>query len=307
LSRRTERIVQRLSIKYNTNYDLIRELVELIGGDQTMQILEMKPKNLRPTARVNLTKVNREEAIRRLRSESIKAKPLDTVPEGIEITHGAKKIGSSLSYLTGEIMPQGLGSMLTIMALDPKPGEIILDMSAAPGGKSCFIGERMQGEGTLHVNDISTQRYPSLMYNLARHDISNTVFHNTDGKNITVRNLDKILLDAPCTGGGLLVSDPSRRNSRDLTDSIQLQRLQVQLLRHALSLLPSSGVCVYATCAISPLENEQVVETVAKDVDFITPQIMGEDAYLENQPIGKRMFPHLHRCDGFFIVKMVKK
>ena len=86
--------------------------------------------------------------------------------KGINIIKGSNKLGSSLTYLCGEIMPQGLGSMYSVSELDPKPGEIILDMAASPGNKFLSI-KRMENEGTLYVNDISKKRYRQLIYNLS--------------------------------------------------------------------------------------------------------------------------------------------
>ena len=278
----------------------------MLGKEATTEVLSMKPADLRDTARVNLMQGSRKEILENLATENIRAKPLAGVPEGIEITNGAAKLGSSLSYLRGEVMPQGLGSMLTVLALDPKPGEFIIDMAAAPGGKSCFIAERMQGEGRLLSNDSSTVRYRSLLFNLARHHLSNVVFSNQDGQSLKETGVNRILLDAPCTGGGLLVSKPERRTSRRIDDSIQLQRLQTQLLRQALNMLEPGGICVYSTCAVSPIENEMVVERFQDLVEFQSLSIDGRNAYIESQQIGKRLYPHENFCDGFFIVKMVK-
>jgi ribosomal RNA methyltransferase Nop2 len=179
-------------------------------------------------------------------------------------------------------------------------------MAAAPGGKSCFIGERMKGEGLLYANDVSQKRLRSLFFNLTRHRINNAVVLNLDGREVTNINPDRILLDAPCTGTGLLVSKPHIKTSKKIDDSIQLQRIQIQMLQRAYSLLESGGVCVYSTCAISQIENEMVVETFSSKFEVINPEITGGDGILNGIVYGKRYYPHLQKCDGFFISKLVK-
>ena len=165
-----KRSIQKLSLKFNTSASIISEFISLIGKENTVKTLQMTPKDLNQTARVNFLKSDRKTVIQKLKEEKIIAKPIENIPEGINIIKGSNKLGSSLTYLCGEIMPQGLGSMYSVSELDPKPGEIILDMAASPGNKSAFINQRMENEGTLYVNDISTKRYRQLIYNLSRNN-----------------------------------------------------------------------------------------------------------------------------------------
>jgi NOL1/NOP2/sun family putative RNA methylase len=232
------------------------------------------------------------------------------MPEGLIIRKGWKKVGSSQSYLNGYVMPQGYGSMLAVHALDPLPGDFVLDMAAAPGGKSCFIAERLQNRGQLVANEKSHKRIQSLINNLMRHSIDNVVVTHQDALSISTNNFDKILLDAPCSGDGLIVSTPSRRKKKSLINSYSLQRIQITLLSKAFSLLKPRGTCVYSTCSINSIENESVLENLFEQFSVEQINIPGNPGLQTiHQEFSKtkRLLPSQHYCDGFFIAKLQKR
>lgn len=298
-----------MSKKFSINIDLLDHLVSSIGLDQTIGVLNTHPNQLYKTARVNLLQITREECISKLRSEGIKAKPISQLAEGILITNGWKKLGSSPSYLEGYVMPQGYGSMLTVHSLDPQPGEIILDMTAAPGGKSCYIGERMQNTGLLIANERSYKRIQSLIHNLMRHSIENVMVTQNDAAKINLEYVDRVLLDAPCSGDGLIISNPSRKKSKSVINSFSMQRIQINLLSNALSLLKPKGICVYSTCSLNTIENEHVLYPLRdhfKVEEINIPGISGVKTIHEEFVKTRRLLPSTHHCDGFFIAKLRK-
>ncbi|MCH8905884.1 MAG: RsmB/NOP family class I SAM-dependent RNA methyltransferase [Candidatus Heimdallarchaeota archaeon] len=302
--------IRDLSNKYGTNYELVSELVKWFGFSEITSMLKMKPQDLKKTIRFNKLKTSKNEIMDKLEKEEITVDPIIELDEGLLVTSGWKKVGSSLAYLSGEIMPQGLGSMLAIEALDPQPGEKILDMAAAPGGKSCFIAERMMGKGELVVNDISKNRCSALINNLSRHHVQNYSLSISDGANLKLSGFDRILLDAPCSGDGLIVSDIRRRNSTKILKSFALQKIQFSLLKRAVVMLKPNGYCVYATCALTPIENELVVQNILGDVTIESIDIPGYAGIGEINPLferAKRLLPSSHGCDGFFIIKIRKR
>jgi NOL1/NOP2/sun family putative RNA methylase len=307
VSGRLERKALQISQQTGANLDIVSDLLQLLSFEETLRLLRMKKSELKTTARVNLLKITRSEVIRLLNREGIKAKPIEEIPEAIHITKGGNKLGNSQTYLKGMIMPQGLGSMYAVHALDPQPGELILDMAAAPGGKSCFIAERMQLEGTLISNDISWRRLKALFYNLSRHGITNAIVSHGDAQNLSGIEPDRIMLDAPCTGTGLLVAKDHIKTSKSIQDSIQLQRLQINLLNTAYTLLSPGGTLIYATCALSEIENEMVIENFQRKFTMEDPAIEGIPALVQDRKVGRRFYPHIHGSDGFFISRMVKK
>lgn len=306
----SSKTLRKLSKDYAANYDVVKLLVESFGENIAEDILRMHPAEIRQTARVNLLKSTRDEVIDMLREEGIHATHLAEINEGIEIFYGSELLGHSLPYLAGLVSPQGLGSMVTVNALDPQPEELILDLAAAPGNKTAYIAERMRNTGELVANDSSKPRLASLKSNLNRHGITNVVVTNYDGTIFPMdRKFDRVLLDAPCTGEGLLVSTPSRRKSRDGTDPYILQRIQQRLLKRAVRLLKKGGTLVYSTCSMNSVENEEVLEPFLGRLELEEIPVKLETPFFRSAIMEKavRLLPNFHYCDGFFILRGVKK
>lgn len=283
---------------------VVKSLIQSVGYEHTEQILQMHPNEIRYTARVNLLKTTRKKVIESLKQEGIRAIPIKEVPEGIEIIQGKPKLGHSLVYLQGLVSPQGLGSMLTVHVLDPQRDEKVLDLAAAPGGKTTFIAERMGNTGLVVANDINRARLKAVLANINRHGISNTIVTHNDGTTLNLDlKFDRILLDAPCTGEGLLVSQPRRRRSKDVSDPYILQRLQRQLVSKAVDLLQVGGKLVYSTCSLNLMENEEVLEPFLDRLEVERLEIQLPEPFLPSQEIPNtiRLLPSLHGCDGFYI------
>ncbi len=306
-----DKTLRRLAKVHRTDLHVVESLSRSIGSELTAEMLKMHPSEILSTARVNLLKSSRNEAIKILARENVRAIPLEAVPEGIAIVQGAAKLGHSLAYLQGMVSPQGLGSMLTVHILDPQPNEVILDMAAAPGGKTTFIAERMKNSGLLVANDINRGRIQALRANLNRHGIVNCIVVNEDATTLKLdQKFDRILIDAPCTGEGLIVSHPQRRTSREIVDPFIMQRTQQRLIKNAIRLLKEGGTLVYSTCSLNTAENEEAL------LPFISKWTVNpiNDVKLEPKPVPSeiipgsiRLLPPLHACDGFYIAKITKE
>lgn len=302
--------VREIATQYHMSIDYINHLSNFLDTLEISKILKLGPSNIKTTIRFNLMKSNQSETVAKLRAENISVKAIGGIPEAFEVIKGKNKIGHSLTYLSGEIMPQGYGSMLSVHILDPLPNETILDLSAAPGGKSCFIGERMRGKGVLIANEYSHSRAKSLINNLSRHGISNSVVTIQEGSKFTYPSkFDKILLDAPCSGDGLIVSQPNVRPKKTLENSYILQRVQQSLLKHAISLLKPDGICVYSTCSLNTIENEEVIQPFLNKIqieNIPSPGIPGNKDIHDDFYKTTRLLPSKLGCDGFFIAKLRK-
>ena len=121
---------------------------------------------------------------------------------GIKIYESRVPIGATPEYLAGHYMLQSASSLLPVMALDAHPGERVLDMAAAPGGKTTYIAQTMKNSGVIVANDSKKERLRALQFNVQRLGVSNTIVTNYDGRKLThvMNNFDRVLLDAPCTG-----------------------------------------------------------------------------------------------------------
>lgn len=129
-------------------------------------------------------------------------------------------LGATTEYLAGFYMIQSAASMLPVQILDPQPGDYVLDMSAAPGGKTTHIGQLLKNQGLIVANDLKKERLISLNYNIQRMGLKNVIITNYDGRKFpeSLMNFDKILLDAPCTGLGVISRDPTIKTTRTLRD-----------------------------------------------------------------------------------------
>ena len=165
-------------------------------------------------------------------------------------------IGATPEYLAGHYMLQSASSFLPVLALNPQMNEKVLDMAAAPGGKTSYIAQMMKNTGCVFANDLKKERLRALQFNLHRLGITNTVVTCRDGRKfakIFPNTFDKVLLDSPCTGLGIISKDLSIKANRVLIDIYKNSHIQKELILSAIDSTKVGGVVVYSTCSVSPL------------------------------------------------------
>ncbi|MGD9382058.1 MAG: RsmB/NOP family class I SAM-dependent RNA methyltransferase, partial [Candidatus Thorarchaeota archaeon] len=212
-------------------------------------------------------------------------------------------------------------SMTVTKVLDPRPGETVIDLAAAPGGKTTHIAQLMDNTGTVIAIDEDRQRIKSLESNIQRCGVSNAIILRGDAKKLDKleRTPDKILLDSPCSGEGLIPLDPSRKTSTSMADIRFCATREDELLEAAVNALPSGGTMVYATCSIAPEENEYIIDEILhrhSEMSVVPiPLEFGSPGYPrpygvelnESMILTRRFLPHLHGTEGFFICKLEKE
>jgi len=153
-------------------------------------------------------------------------------------------------------MLQSASSFLPVLALDPQPGEKVLDMASAPGGKTTYIAQMMKNTGCVFANDLKKDRLRALQFNLYRLGVTNTVVTCRDGRKYGKafpNSFDRVLLDAPCTGLGIISKDQSIKANRLQIDIYKCSHVQKELLLSAIDCAKVGGIIVYSTCSVSPL------------------------------------------------------
>jgi len=202
-------------------------------------------------------------------------------------------------------------------------GERVLDMAAAPGGKTTHIAALLKNTGMVLANDANKDRCKAVVGNCHRLGITNTVICTHDGRALpkVMTGFDRVLLDAPCSGTGVISKDPSAKTSKDLQDIHLCSHLQKELILAAIDCLDhksaTGGYLVYSTCSILPEENESVVNYVLKKrhcklvstgLDFGVEGFTKyrEMRYHPTMSLCKRYYPHTHNMDGFFVAKIKK-
>jgi NOL1/NOP2/sun family putative RNA methylase len=299
---------------------MVERYIQFLGLDQTKQLLNANEKPLTPSIRVNTLKTLALKLKERLEEKGFELEQIEWVPYGFNIIKESHNLGSLHEFLQGYYYLQNIASMLSAIILDPKPNEIVIDMCAAPGSKSTHLAQLMENKGTLILIEKNLNRIPALEVNLRRMGIINSIVFNMDAINLSNMNVkgDKILLDAPCTGEGLIRQDPSRKKSKRMKDIEKMASIQKRLLTTGLKALNSGGKLLYCTCSVAPEENELVVDEVLKKSDNYRiieisknygvkglTNVFGVNL-LEDLMFSQRLYPHLHNTIGFYFC-LIKK
>ena len=275
--------------------------------------------------RTNTLKTSRRDLMQALVARGVNLQPLGSWSKvGLQVFDSQVPVGATPEYLAGHYILQAASSFLPVMALNPTPGERVLDMAAAPGGKTTHIAAMMKDTGVVFANDANKSRAKSLIANIHRLGCTNTIVTNYDAREYgkVMTGFSKILLDAPCSGTGVVSKDPQVKTSRTEKDFVQLPHLQKQLLLTAIDSLdhaaPQGAVVVYSTCSVMPEENEAVVDYALRkrpNVELVDTElpigVPGFVSYRGKQfnskmNLTRRYYPHTYNVDGFFVAKFRK-
>ncbi len=302
--------------------DLPDWLVERLQASQPAEAILALARGLNQPApldlRVNPLKTTREAVLERLAADGIEAEPCRLAPFGVRL-----KAKPALSrhplYLGGEIEVQDEGSQLLGHLLDPKRGEMVVDFCAGAGGKTLLLGALMRSTGRLYAFDVADKRLAKLKPRVARSGLSNVHSICIGGENDQrVRRLagkiDRVLVDAPCSGLGTLRRNPDLKWRQTPEGVAELTRKQADILGAAARLVKPGGRLVYATCSILHEENEAIVDAfLAAHADF---HRVSAAKVLETQKIAAlpdgvsedlHLLPHVHGTDGFYAAVLERR
>jgi 16S rRNA (cytosine967-C5)-methyltransferase len=211
-------------------------------------------------------------------------------------------------FQSGFFSIQDESAALPILLLDPKPGERVIDMCAAPGGKTTFIAELMNNQGEILAVDKYESKLNFIKMSCDRLGITNVQLTVADSSELVSEPADKVLVDAPCSGFGTLRKKPDIKWKREYEDVKRLAIQQLKLLENAARLVKPGGILVYSTCTTEPEENELVIKSFIKQhleftIDdasrFVNKAVVTSEGMIET-------FPHRHHIDGSFAARMVK-
>ena len=309
---------------YGYNKYLAEKLVDLIPLAELLEFLDANEVDRPVTIRTNTLKTRRRDLAQALINRGVNLDPVGKWSKvGLVVYDSQVPVGATPEYLAGHYIIQGASSMLPVMALAPQENERILDMCAAPGGKTTYIASLMKNTGVLYANDAKRDRTKSLVGNLHRLGISNVLVCNYDGREFpkVVGNFDRILLDAPCSGTGVVAKDPAAKANKSEKDIHRCSHLQKELILAAIDSVTAAsktgGFIVYSTCSVLVEENEGVVDYALRKrhVKVVpTGLTFGEKGLTKfrekrfHPSISecRRFYPHTHNMDGFFVAKLRK-
>uniref|UniRef100_F6S2Y2 Nucleolar protein 1 n=1 Tax=Equus caballus TaxID=9796 RepID=F6S2Y2_HORSE len=318
------RLRKDLAIYYSYGDFLLGKLMDLFPLSELVEFLEANEVPRPITLRTNTLKTRRRDLAQALINRGVNLDPLGKWSKtGLVVYDSSVPIGATPEYLAGHYMLQGASSMLPVMALAPQEHERVLDMCCAPGGKTSYIAQLMKNTGVILANDANAERLKSVVGNLHRLGVTNTIVSHYDGRQFpkVVGGFDRVLLDAPCSGTGIISKDPAVKTNKDEKDVLRCAHLQKELLLSAIDSVNATsktgGYLVYCTCSIMVEENEWVVDYALKkrNVRLVPTGLdFGQEGFTRFRErrfhptlrSTRRFYPHTHNMDGFFIAKFKK-
>jgi ribosomal RNA methyltransferase Nop2 len=248
--------------------ELIEYFLTMFSPAECLEFVDYSDKARPLVIRTNTLKTRRKDLALALMKRGVTLDPLASWSKvGLKIIESSVPIGATPEYLSGHYMLQSAASMCPVLALSPQTNERVLDMSAAPGGKTSYMAQLMRNTGVIFANDLKPDRQKATVANMHRLGVKNVIACTHDGRKMPKLfqhyKFDRILLDAPCSGLGVISRDPSCKVQRTLTDVNKTAHLQKELILAAIDMLnhksKTGGIMVYSTCSVSVAENEEVV------------------------------------------------
>lgn len=267
--------------------------------------------------RVNTLKIRPDELLSLLERD---LEPVPWAPTGFYYPEG-ESFGKHPAYHAGLYYIQEPSAMMPAEALAPEPGEKVLDLCAAPGGKTTALGGKMRNQGLLVSNDVSPKRVKALVKNVELMGLTNTFITNETPdrlKTFFPEYFDRILLDVPCSGEGMFRKDRESVQSYSKYKSGECAALQRAIFDSAYAMLKPGGIIVYSTCTFNPRENEENIEFFLNNYDIEADRLeptggfepsRGSWTKSKDQSLsaGLRLWPHRARGEGHFVFRLKKK
>ena len=305
--------VKRMAVQYSHPEWFIKKYISQYGEDFLCSWMDKNNTPSEMTIRVNTLKTDTASVVKSLKEKNVGVRA-GVLPETL-ILNGYGMIEKSEEYADGLITIQDESSMLASRVLCPSPGSKVLDMCSAPGGKATHMAQLMENKGEIRAYDLYPHKIKLIRENAHRlgiHIISaetgDAAKHNIELEDYA----DFVLLDAPCSGLGLMRKKPEIRWRISEEDIASLKKVQSAILQNVSSYLKHGGHMVYSTCTITREENEEVLENFLKNndefyIDDMLPYIPAELKASVSEEGFLKLFPQEHNTDGFFIARLGRK
>lgn len=303
-----------LAQKYGYDEWLVGRFLQYVPDvEGFLEKMEKKPTQY---IRANTLKTTKNELAVRLAAKGFELRdtPIDEV---LAVDRGPLSAGATTEYLLGQYYIQDLSSCMAVEALDVQEGQFVLDMAAAPGGKTTFIAQRMKNTGSIVALEPNAKRARSMAFNMERLGVCNACLCNVDGLEAgKLGEFDRVLLDAPCSCEGVIAKDPSRKTSHSPEDVDYCAARQEKMLGAAIQATKPGGIIVYSTCSFAPEENEMMVDWAAHEFGVqVEPFVHGSDGmgtfgdreFAPGVRNTRRFYPHIHDTTGFFVARLRRK
>jgi ribosomal RNA methyltransferase Nop2 len=321
----TAQLIKDICAYYGYSQYLAEKLFNLFPPKEAFAFFEANETQRPVVIRTNTLRTHRRDLAQALINRGVTLEPVGKWSKiGLQVFESAVPLGATPEYLAGHYILQAASSFLPVMALAPQENERVLDMAAAPGGKTTHIAALMKNTGCIFANDSNKSRAKGLIGNIHRLGAKNTIVCNYDAREFpkVIGGFDRVLLDAPCSGTGVIAKDASVKTNKTEKDFLMLPHLQKQLLLAAIDSVDhaskTGGYLVYSTCSVTVEENEQVVQyalTKRPNVKLVeTGLVFGKEGFTsymgksfdKSLKMTRRYYPHAYNVDGFFVSKFKK-
>ena len=302
-----EDLVQYLAVYYSHPAWIVKRWLSRFGREELEKFLIANNEIPGLTLRINKLKINASEFLSLLDKQNIPYQGSSFIDYFIKVK-SLSGISQMNIFQSGYFTIQDESAALPVLLLDPRPGERVIDMCAAPGGKTTFIAELMQNQGEILSVDKYESKLNMIKMSCERLGIQNVKLLVSDATQLDSSAADKVLVDAPCSGLGTLRKKPDIKWKREPEDISRLAKLQMNLLENGARLVKPGGVLVYSTCTTEPEENCLLVKSFLAQhpefsIDdaskFVNKSVVTEDGFIET-------FPHRHHIDGSFSARLKK-
>ncbi|MCR4435895.1 MAG: 16S rRNA (cytosine(967)-C(5))-methyltransferase RsmB [Clostridiales bacterium] len=303
-----------LSVKYSHPRWMVEEWIQQFGKEFTESLLISNNEVPDFTVRVNTLKISKAGLMESLKASGMEVEDGRYVPEAVVIKNPGS-VSRLDEFKKGYFQVQDESSMLAAKVLDPKPGQLVMDVCSAPGGKATHMAELMKNQGIVVARDIHEHKVRLIKDSASRlglNIIKTDVFDAAVVDERYVGKADRVLVDAPCSGLGIIRRKPDIKWARGAEDKKEILALQARILDASSRYVKPGGALVYSTCTIDGEENEEMVRKFVEanegfqldDISSSLPDSLpGQD--IHNGYV--QLFPNVHKTDGFFIAKIVKR
>ncbi len=307
-------LLNHLSVVYSHPNWIVERWLKRYGAEFTEALLKSNNEIPELYGRVNTMKTNREVVIQKLEFEGFLVEA-GALPDSFKVkTENAGSLADSKTFKSGEVTIQDIAAQAVGYVAAPEPGQLTIDMCAAPGGKSTHLAAIMNNEGRVLSWDIYDHKIAKINENADRLELSCIEAKLKDALEIDEQLLGKadvVLIDAPCSGLGIIRRKPEIKFNKTAEDIQDLAEIQAEMLNVAAMYLKTGGHLIYSTCTIEPEENEEQVKLfLEKHPNFELAKLDLEvlpESWTEGSDGYITLYPHIHGTDGFFISKFVKK
>jgi len=302
--------VQHIRYKYSFPQWLVERWVKRYGVKATIEICQAFNQIPNTVIRRNQLKVSKPDLVDSLSKNDIEVEEINNIPQAFKIANYSS-LSDLDTFQSGCFQIQGLASILTGHIVAPKPGERVLDLCSAPGGKTTHLAELMDNQGKIIANELHEHKLSLIEENCKRLGIEIVNVKIGDGRKVEFADsFDRILIDAPCSGLGMIAKKPEIKWQKKPQDIKQLKDIQLELLTAGSGFLKEGGELVYSTCTITEAENIEVVkEFVSNNSNFELVNLKSQvkEFGIDSEFINEgtiQLLPTWQENEGYFVAKL---